>query len=116
MDYYADDLAQLIEKLDLKNIILAGFSTVVRPLELQFFQVLMDLCQRARCLGDLAASVLRSTESWTAYLSMARLGAAQRRLALWFLGAGNAGRCFCRCSTAWRSLSMGSARECASVK
>ena len=27
MDHYADDLAQLIEKLDLKNIILAGFST-----------------------------------------------------------------------------------------
>jgi predicted alpha/beta-fold hydrolase len=27
MDHYADDLAQLIEALDLKNIILAGFST-----------------------------------------------------------------------------------------
>jgi non-heme chloroperoxidase len=27
MDHYADDLAQLIESLDLKNIILAGFST-----------------------------------------------------------------------------------------
>jgi non-heme chloroperoxidase len=27
MDHYADDLAQLIETLDLKNIILAGFST-----------------------------------------------------------------------------------------
>ena len=27
MDHYADDLSQLIEKLDLKNIILAGFST-----------------------------------------------------------------------------------------
>ena len=27
MDHYADDLAQLIEKLDLHNIILAGFST-----------------------------------------------------------------------------------------
>jgi non-heme chloroperoxidase len=26
MDHYADDLAQLIEALDLKNIILAGFS------------------------------------------------------------------------------------------
>jgi len=27
MDHYADDLAQLIEALDLKNLILAGFST-----------------------------------------------------------------------------------------